>query len=290
MILRPAAVLLTLTLIVTGCASTTRPAAPIAAAAAAPAQVEVVRDGANWTATYRFSRPAKAWAFHRSATAAETNQSWRLSTWTVETPGVRLERRGNYDLLVAPEGTVPSQVRVRFRPFSGGMTTSYDPALIFTDGSVALFAGQFNLFPVASAQAAGQLPRDTREIAEAVSATSITFRDARGKVLHAGRLQSAVTPERSDTYVLLGSARPIAECAQPSQGRGVSSGEERDEHRAYYACGTVFGLVAEASSRRPFSAFVRDLIDRNRADRVVTRAEWLDALIATPATLPSGRI
>ena len=50
---------------------------------------------------------------------------------------------------------------------------------------------------------------------------------------------------------------------------------ERNEQRAYYACGAVFGLVAEAASRRPFGAFVRRLIDANRADGVLTRAEWL---------------
>jgi len=70
----------------------------------------------------------------------------------------------------------------------------------------------------------------------------------------------------------------IADCVGLMQGRGVESAEERGEHRAYYACGAVFGLVAEASSGRPFSRFVRTLLDENRADGIVSRAEWLAAL------------
>jgi hypothetical protein len=49
-------------------------------------------------------------------------------------------------------------------------------------------------------------------------------------------------------------------------GRGVASASERNEHRAYYACGALFGLVAEAASHRPFAEFVRRLIAENRAD------------------------
>lgn len=72
--------------------------------------------------------------------------------------------------------------------------------------------------------------------------------------------------------------REVDDCARLSAGRGVASASERGEHRAYYACGAVFALVVEASSRRPFSAFVRALIDSNRADRVLTRDEWLAEL------------
>ncbi len=70
----------------------------------------------------------------------------------------------------------------------------------------------------------------------------------------------------------------INDCVSLSAGRAVASAEERNEHRAYYACGAVFGLVAEAVSRRPFIEHVRTLIDANRADGVLTRAEWLAAL------------
>jgi hypothetical protein len=70
----------------------------------------------------------------------------------------------------------------------------------------------------------------------------------------------------------------IADCARLSEGRGIASAEQRNEHRAYYACGAVFALVAEKTSGLPFTRFVRGLIASNRADSVVTREEWLAAL------------
>ena len=72
--------------------------------------------------------------------------------------------------------------------------------------------------------------------------------------------------------------KAIDDCVRLSTGQGVASAEDRGEQRAYYACGVVFGLVAEAASRRPFGAFVRRLVDANRADRVLTRGEWLAGL------------
>jgi hypothetical protein len=70
----------------------------------------------------------------------------------------------------------------------------------------------------------------------------------------------------------------VNDCVRLSTGRGIARALERNEHRAYYACGAVFALVAEASSHRPFTAFVRTLIDENRSDHEVTRAEWLALL------------
>jgi len=72
--------------------------------------------------------------------------------------------------------------------------------------------------------------------------------------------------------------RNVDECVAMSAARGVATAFERNEFRAYYGCGTVFALVAEAASRRPFSSFVRTLIDANRGDGVLTRAEWLAEL------------
>lgn len=64
----------------------------------------------------------------------------------------------------------------------------------------------------------------------------------------------------------------------------VTGAAERGEHRANYACGAVFALVAEAAQRRATGGdwfdFLRPLIDASRADGVLTRDEWLDALDA----------
>jgi hypothetical protein len=72
----------------------------------------------------------------------------------------------------------------------------------------------------------------------------------------------------------------VEDCAELTANRGVASAEQRNEHRAYYACGALFGLVVEAASHRPFAEFVRDLIAASRADHVVTRGEWMAAFEA----------
>ena len=70
----------------------------------------------------------------------------------------------------------------------------------------------------------------------------------------------------------------ITDCVALTRRKGVESARERNEHRAYYACGQVLGLVAEGATGKPFHAFVRKLVDDNRADGVVSRADWLAAL------------
>jgi hypothetical protein len=70
----------------------------------------------------------------------------------------------------------------------------------------------------------------------------------------------------------------VNDCIRLSTGRGIARALERNEFRAYYACGAVFALVAESASHRPFTAFVRSLLDGSRDDRELTRAEWLAEL------------
>jgi hypothetical protein len=72
--------------------------------------------------------------------------------------------------------------------------------------------------------------------------------------------------------------RSLDDCVALTRGKSVESAQQRNEARTYYACGAVFGLVAEASSGRSFADWLRPLIDANRADGVLNRAEWLAAL------------
>jgi hypothetical protein len=405
-------------------------AAGVRADAAPPprlADVAVTRENGQWIAEFRFRVRSPAWLMVRSPVARIGEQPWRPRSWTIETPGVRLERRGHWDVLTGADGRpVPAVIRIRFTPFPGDVLGDYDPALVFTDGSVALYSGQFIATPIASAAAAARLPAELSEANLPETRTRIVFRDAAGPVLHAGRREAVATVEASDdgTYVLFGTIQPIVtdamaavidpqlpdwirttlgrsvpeilgryaaalgpapgpkptvmvswagptpgvtsmggsvldglivmtyegagvlrenaqargsglwfiahesahfwlgqavhydtarqswiteggadlmairtvpqvdptydwrgelqkevdDCAALSAGRGVASALERNEYRAYYACGAVFALVAEAASRRPFVEFVRRLIQANRADRTVSRADWLGAL------------
>jgi hypothetical protein len=384
---------------------------------------EVVRDGDAWTIDYRFAEASPAWLFPHGSVAVAGNRPWRPGTWTMETPGVRIERRGRHDVLFADTGNVPERVRIRFTPFSGDLVAEYDPALIFTDGSVALWSGHFHLFPIASAAAVEALPLDLTGIQFPGNGSLVEFRDARGRVLHIGQRFDSATLIGGKVYVLFGPLQPVSSteisavidpalpewlkrelsASSPAifaalaralgphtspmpmllaswqgptpgvvsmggstlpgqigmtfEGIGVveesrdmrdsarwfiahegahfwlgtvvhyewtreawiteggadllavrilsaidpaydprpslqaevndcarlaslpiEQAEERGNTRAFYACGAVFGLVAEAVSRRSFLAWMRDLIDANRADQVLNRADWLGAL------------
>lgn len=403
-------------------------AVPAAAQQPAPLAVSVVRDGANWTAELRLRRAAPAWVFLRSPLTEGDSRPWRPQSWTILTPGVRLERRGHYDALIASDGRrVPPVVRIRFTPFGRRVQGDYDPSLVFSDGTVALYSEQFDAFPIADAGRIASLPTPLATARIPYSATRISLRDAAGPVLFNGsRVAQAVIEDDSDgTYILFGNAqavttdalalvvdpqlperlrealtsappqmleryarllgphagpRPtimaswagptpgrtsqggsvlpglvvmrfegegviqttprarhqtlwfiaheaahfwlgqtvrydtaldswiteggadllafravaaadpsynardglqaaIEECVRlTGPGRGVSRAVERNEYRAYYGCGAIFALAAESASGQPFHVFVRDLIEANRRDRIVTRQEWLAAL------------
>jgi hypothetical protein len=426
---RPLAGILLL-LLLGACAGTRtapQPAPRPAASGSPAAEVDVVRDGGIWTADFRFPRAAPAWAFARSDLARVSGKPWRPESWVIQTPGVRLERRGWYDVFVSETGgPVPSRVRIRFTPFADDIETGYDAALVFTDGSVALFDQQFKTFPMDSPAEVAALPIDVGAVPAAAQATRVTFRDAGGRVLHAGRRVSSVMLDDAGTYVLFGPAEPsvsdamativdpqlpgwlrallntqtplilgryaealgpapgpkptvmaswggpapgrtstsgsvlpglivmtflgegllkelpavrdqarwfiahegahfwlgqavmyesprdswiteggaellairtvaaidptydaqatlqrlLGECLKLGAAHPLSTAQERGAHRAFYGCGAMFGLVAEAVSKKSFSAWLRPLIDANRADRVLSRAEWLAALDA----------
>lgn len=83
--------------------------------------------------------------------------------------------------------------------------------------------------------------------------------------------------------------KSIVDCVNLTKRRGIEDARNRNETRAYYACGAVFGLVAESASGKSFFAFVKKIIDANRADGIVTRAEWLAALDAASRKPDLGR-
>jgi hypothetical protein len=377
-------------------------------------RVEVTRRAEQWTAEYTFDRPAPAWLFPRTSPTRK-GDAWRARTWIIETPGVRLERRGDFDVLEARRGQVPVKVRLRFTPLAEKLTDDYTPALRFTDGGVALFTGQFDLFPLQSAREATRLPSDLNGVPMPQTRLDMSFTDGGRVERHAGEspryvflgptravetadvvtlldpqlpawihgalarnvpellaqyasqlgapkygrptviaswkgptplimsrgggaLQNQIvmeyegegltreTPERRaeelwflaheaahfwlgqtvayefarDSWITEGGAdllalrviaalklpfdwrgylnQSITDCATLTRRRGVESARDRNEHRAYYACGVVLGLVAEGASRKPFHVFVRRLVDDNRADALVSRADWLTAL------------
>jgi len=389
-------------------------------------RIEVSRRGDEWSAEFQFDRQVAAWVFPRSDFTAEGGAPWRENSWTVETRGVNLERRGSYDVFEAERGEVPLSVRIRFKPVAKRLRADYAPALQFTDGSVALYIAQFDLFPMDSLAKVRALPDDLNNQVVPAAQLHYVFVDSAGPVLLAGKRAVVAATDDKDTYVLFGTTRPIEtpymvgvldpelpvwikdsistavpallsrytqelgklpdvkptimvswagptpllvsragsalhglivmtyegtgmlvetaeqraqglwfvaheaahfwlgqtvsyqyardawiteggadllairsvaeadptydprvelnrsieDCISLTRRRGVERARERNEHRAYYACGAVFGLVAESGSGRSFYKFARALVDGNRADGIVSRDEWLAALDA----------
>jgi len=172
--------------------------------------VAVTRDGDRWTADYVFDRDAQIWAFERSALLRETRQPWRLEQWTVETPGVVLERQGARDILRSRDGgPVPQRVRISMRPADGDLEADYDPALMFSDGSVALFSDQFDVFSLPNAAAARALPIDLNGIARDGGPATVTWHDRSGPVLFKGERGDSFTAAEAETYVLFGNVRLV---------------------------------------------------------------------------------
>lgn len=385
--------------------------------AAHEVEVNVERRGDRWTLEYVFDRATEAWLFPRTSATRDGDDEWRARTWRIETPRVRIVRRGAFDVLVSDRGPVPDRVKLSFTPLAEKLVDDYTPALVFTDGGVALFTGQFELLPLRSAREAARLPSDLNNVLMPQTTVRMSFTEGRKSVTHegdspayvflgptrpvdtpdvttlldpelpawirsalartvpelleryaaqlgrprtgkptiivswngptpgivsrgGGALQGQIvmeyegagliteTPERRaedlwflaheaahfwlgqtvgyeyarDAWITEGGAdllalrvisdlglpfdwkgeldRAIADCARLTRRRGVESARERNEHRAYYACGTVFGLVAEGASGKPFHHFVRGLVEKHREQRIVTRSDWLAALDA----------
>lgn len=172
----------------------------------APAAViTVARDGDRWTADYELSQDAPVWAFYRSTVTNGTREPWRPRDWTVTTPGVVLERIGDLDVLRATDGgPVPRRVSLRLTPSGENLEADY-PVLKFTDGSVAMPTGAFDVFPLPSLEAV-RLSDDARApYRRAVSNARVTWRDAAGPVLYHGQRQAEAVGDDGRTYVLFGS-------------------------------------------------------------------------------------
>lgn len=392
-----------------------------APAAKPVAEVDIVRAGDAFSAEYVLKADAPAWVFSDSILPREGKTSFRADSWTIETPGVRLERHGWYDVLVAEKGNVPRKVRIRVMPYVKDIEASNDAALAFSDGSVALYDGKFKLVPAASAAAVAEAPVDSDRLPGVDRPTVVKFRDPGRKLLALGQRREAIALPDVGTYVLFGRIRAderaaivtiidpqlpawldhylasetpkilasyasdmgpppgnrptlmvswngpkagltsmggsvlpdmivmtfegdgivrenrnVANAARwfisheaahfwlgraiaydnPQQGwiteggadllairavasndpafdvkgrlqgaldrcaaflakGGVTTANERGDHKAYYDCGAIIAMAAEQASGGSFAKFVRALIKRAGADGVVTRAEWL---------------
>ena len=110
--------------------------------------VDVEPEGGSFTTRFTFPIDAPIWAFHRSALRRDDRLPWRNDSWSVSTLGVELTRIDNHDVLVNRSGgAAPRNTVIGFTPAAVDLIADYDPALKFSDGTVAVFSGVFSAFP-----------------------------------------------------------------------------------------------------------------------------------------------
>lgn len=177
-------------------------AAPIASG-------EITRSGKSWTASYTLAEDAPVWVFPKSDLPRVSRRSWRIETVRVETPGVRLARLGHYDALVGTEGRpVPRNVRLSFRPYPDDIESGYDPALVFSDGSVALYTTAFKLVPARSTAEVAAAPIDDSKLPQVGRVTNVRFHDGGRPLMARGEQSDEVVVDDLDAYVLFGTLKP----------------------------------------------------------------------------------
>lgn len=183
-------------------------AAPLPATTSSlPASATVTRAGATWRVEYRLNRKSRAWLFPVSQPLSSTHRPWREGAWRVDTPGVRIERHGAYDVLVASQGAlVPAKVRITFTPTSATLDREYDPAVSFGNGATALYSDQFDVIPVDDVSSVGR-----REAGLSVRDlggvhTAVRFHDAGGPVFVQGQRRRDPILVGGETYVVFGTS------------------------------------------------------------------------------------
>lgn len=96
----------------------------------------------SWAVDYFFAEPQKAMFFSRSL------GDYRTSTWAPQEGSPAIERIGGFDAMVFDAPT--SEVSYVISPYTGDVIGDYSPWLAFSDGSLALYTGQFELLSAVS--------------------------------------------------------------------------------------------------------------------------------------------
>jgi hypothetical protein len=173
--------------------------------ASEPPSAQVTHNGSIWQVDYTLPHSAPAWVFPVSAPRLMDHRPWRQAAWRVVTPGVRIERHGAYDMLVASDGrSIPRKVRITFSPTSATLEREYDPAIAFSNGATALYSDQFDLAPIVDPATV-----DAKEAGLSVQdfggrPVPVRFHDAAGPVFVQGRRQNDPILTGAATYVVFG--------------------------------------------------------------------------------------
>lgn len=256
-------------------------------------------EGGDWLIDYAFAVKSPVWFFTRSQVDLD-GKPWRPQSWTVETPGVKLERAGRYDALVAESPL--TRVRIRMRPFAHPLTADYTPALAFSDGGLAFYSDHFDVAPLPSLDRVRALPIDLAGAKIAQPGVTLVFNDPGHRLLLRGeatRDSAVFRLGKADAYLYSGSAPMIetqafagvVDTGLPEWVRG-----ELDSFTPnilnYYAArlgpaagGRPMALIAWQGSDQPGSSMGGSVLDH----MVVMQISGQQALQANPVLLSRMR-
>ena len=173
-----------------------------------PAAATVTRTGNEWRVEYRLNRKSGVWLFPVSQPVSANQEPWRERAWRVVTPGVRIDRRGAYDVLVPTIGAfVPLEVRIVFTPTSATLDREYDPAVAFSNSAIALYSDQFDVIPSEDLNAIGLKEAGLSVQDLGGMPTAVRFHDVSGPVFAQGRQQSDPVLTGGKTYVVFGTSK-----------------------------------------------------------------------------------
>jgi len=170
-----------------------------------PASASITHKNDTWQVDYTLRGDTRGWVFPVSAPKQADHRPWRSTAWRVVTLGVRIERHGAYDVLVADHnGLVPRNVRITFTPTDTTLEREYDPAISFSNGATALYSDQFDLVPIDDPATV-----DSKEGGLSVQDLGgrplpLRFHDDAGPVFVQGKRQSDPILTGAATYVVFG--------------------------------------------------------------------------------------
>ena len=172
-------------------------------------RVEVARHGDTWTADFNFDRPVDRMGSSALRPDQRDRRQWRQQTWTVTTRGVRLQRRGHYDVLTAERGELPRRVTCDSNPSPKAWTATIRPRWCSATARWRCSSRSSIASPWTRWRRYAPCPRISTISSVPAAEQKYVFRDAAGAVLLAGRRSAVAETTERETYVLFGAASPV---------------------------------------------------------------------------------
>ena len=179
-------------------------ASPHAARAqgAAEATVTIAPEASgNWSVTYEFAEEQSVLVFARSAS------DYRDMTWSLVSDEARFGRVHGVDVAVLD--TPAKSVEFSIVPLTSTLVGDYTPFVTFTDGSIAVYEGQFSLVPVADMDAVEALEGTTSNLERAPLTMDVVLSSDKPIIVDGAVQQGSVRHrvEGDGTYIYTGDGK-----------------------------------------------------------------------------------